>query len=44
MTGARLVEAASPIVLAGELFAEARAEGAYTSGLVASRMVLDLLT
>ncbi len=41
--GARLVEAAAPVVLAGELFAGARVEGAYTSGLVASRMVLALL-
>lgn len=38
-----LVDAAAPVVLAGELFAGARVEGAYTSGLTASRAVLECL-
>ena len=41
--GAQLVDAAAPVVLAGELFAGARVEGAFTSGLAASRMVVNLL-
>jgi renalase len=38
-----LVDAAAPVVLAGELFAGARVEGAYSSGLTATRTVLELL-
>jgi renalase len=41
--GAWLVDAVAPVVLAGELFAGARVEGAYTSGVTASGVVLDLL-
>jgi predicted NAD/FAD-dependent oxidoreductase len=38
-----IVDGAAPVVLAGEIFAGARVEGAYSSGLTATRAVLELL-
>ncbi len=42
--GAMTVGAPIPVVLAGEVFAGARVEGAHISGLAAAEMVLDLLS
>lgn len=41
--GAVLIAASRPVVLAGEVFAEARVEGAHTSGEVAAQLVMDQL-
>ncbi len=41
--GAWPLEAAAPVVLAGELFSGARVEGAYTSGQTAARLIFDRL-
>lgn len=42
-TGAALVAAAPPVVVAGEAFVSARVEGAFLSGVEAARTVLELL-
>jgi hypothetical protein len=39
--GAMAIPAPAPIVLAGEVFAGARVEGAYTSGRAAAQLMLD---
>jgi len=39
--GAVSLDAPSPVVLAGEVFAGARVEGAYTSGRVAAQLMVD---
>lgn len=39
--GALLIKADVPVVLAGEVFAGARVEGAYTSGRAAARLLVD---
>jgi predicted NAD/FAD-dependent oxidoreductase len=39
--GAVAIAAPAPVVLAGEVFAGARVEGAYTSGKVAAQLMLD---
>jgi predicted NAD/FAD-dependent oxidoreductase len=39
--GAVAIAAPAPVVLAGEVFAEARVEGAYTSGKVAAQLMLE---
>lgn len=40
-TGAVAIAASAPVVLAGEVFAEARVEGAYTSGKMAAQLIRD---
>lgn len=42
-TGAVLVDAGAPVVLAGEVFAGARIEGAFLSGREAARQLLETL-
>jgi predicted NAD/FAD-dependent oxidoreductase len=41
--GAVVLDDAAPVILAGEIFAGAKVEGAYQSGLAAANMLLELL-